>query len=187
MHMPVFLSGEKILLCPVDKNMDLSEYLSWINNQETTLYMSSGDFPTCKEQLQAYIARQYENKNIFLGIFTKSNDKHIGNICLYITDHQSHRGEVAIMIGDKKARGKGYGLEALKLIIQYGFMHLSLNKLCAAVAHDNFASYKLFERAGFHLEATLREQFYLNRSYHNDLRYGLLRREYLEMQKGSTR
>lgn len=178
MSLKIFLSGNKVNLCLLDNNADLSEYLSWINDQKTTLYMDSGKYPQTLKHLREYIQRQYEQSNIFLGIFKRKDGKHIGNINLHSIDHHNRTAEIGIMIGNRKEQRKGYGSEALELIIFHGFMRLNLNKLCAGVVAENISSIKLFERTGFKLEGTLREHFYLNGVYHDALRYGLLRHEY---------
>ena len=180
MPLTIFLSGRKVNLCILDSDMDLSAYLSWINDQGITLHMGSGNYPESLNQLKEYIQKQYEQKNIFLAILTKKDNKHIGNIKLHMIDWQNRNAEIGIIIGDIKEQKKGYGFEALELLIHHGFMRLNLRKLCAGMVAENIGSIKLFEKAGFKLEGTFKEQFYLNGVYHDVLRYGILKRSYVK-------
>jgi len=103
----IFLSENRGNRCLLDAGGDFSEYLSWINDQETTQYMNSVKFPLCADGLKEYVRRQYERKNVFLGIFTKEENRHVGNINLHMIDQQNRTGEVGIMIGEKNGGKKG--------------------------------------------------------------------------------
>ncbi len=173
----VFLKGNKIDLCPLDCEGDLTHYVPWVNDQENTKYMAVGNYPSTKTQLKEYLQHYCDSKNILLGIFLKKGGRHIGNITLHRIDHHNRIGEIGILIGDKAARGKGYGSEAVKLIIQHAFQRLNLHRLTTGMVEGNTASQKMFEKAGFKQEGRLREHFYLDGKYQDCLRYGLLRSE----------
>jgi len=180
MTRPVFLAGEKVDLCPLESDGDLSEYLAWINDQQTTRYMATGKRPTSRKSLCEYIDRYNASKDLLLSIVIKATGQHIGNITLHSIDAQNSTGEIGILVGDPGARGQGYASEALRLLVHHAFQRLNLNKLTAGLIVGNRASQRLFEKAGFKLEGTLREQFYLDGKYLDGWRYGLLRREFLE-------
>ncbi|MFH1776595.1 MAG: GNAT family protein [Candidatus Omnitrophota bacterium] len=176
---PVFLKGKNILLCPLSKKHDLGAYASWLNDQETTLFMGSGRFPVTVTGLKAYIDSYNKSKDgILLGIFLKKGLRHIGNITLNGVDWKNRHGEIGIIIGDKKVRGKGYGTEAIKLIVEHAFAKLNLHKLYTGMVEGNEASRKAFKKSGFKEEAVLKEHFYLNGEYLNYYRLGLLKAEF---------
>jgi len=175
---PVFLAGEKIRLCAIDPAGDLSGYVSWINDQGTTRYMGSGNFPATREKLLEYIAGFNSGADLLLGIFSLSKGLHVGNIVLHMFDYKNSIAELGILVGEKSSRGKGYGSEAVMLLLEHAFMRLNLNKVTTGAVKGNVASQKLFEKAGFVIEGVLREHFYLEGKYHDCLRYGMLRREF---------
>lgn len=176
----IFLEGENIFLSPLSKEDASEDYASWLNDQETTLFMGSGKFPVSIDELKNYI-ESYNNKKerILLGIFLKKNSKHIGNITLHQIDWINRLAEIGILIGDKKSRGKGYATEAIGLIASHAFNKLNLHKLIAGVVKGNEASKRAFEKIGFKVEGILREHFYLNGEYHDCYRMGLLRSEFI--------
>lgn len=178
MPMTVFLKGNKIDLCPLDANGDLAHYVSWVNNQENTRYMSVGSYPTTENQLKEYIESFHPRVGILLGIVMRNGNRHIGNITLHHIDHQNRTGEIGILIGDSKVQGKGFGSEAVRLIARHAFFRLNLNKLTTGMVVENVPSQKMFEKVGFKLEGRLRQHFYKDGKYLDCLRFGLLRSEF---------
>ena len=174
----IFLKGNKIDLCPLDPEGDLTQYVSWVNDQENTKYMAVGNYPLTQVQLKEYIHCHSDSKSLLLGIFLKKENRHIGNITLHQVDHHNRVREIGILIGDKTSQGKGFGSEAVRLIVSHAFMRLNLHKLTTGMVQENAASQKMFEKIGFKREGCLRQHFYLDGKYHDCLRYGLLRSEY---------
>jgi len=180
----VFLKGERIFLSPLSPKNDLHGYSSWLNDQDTTLYMASGRFPATIESLRKYIEHYNTSKDgMLLGVFLKKNKKHIGNITLHMIDWRNRHGEIGIIIGDEKARGKGYATEAINLIVKHAFDKLNLNKLYAGMIEGNEASRKAFKKIGFKGEGIFKEHFYLNNRYLDCYRVALLEKDYRRLAK----
>jgi RimJ/RimL family protein N-acetyltransferase len=85
---------------------------------------------------------------------------------------------VFIGIGNKACRGKGFGNEALGLLLDYGFNELNLYKLQLSVLSYNTAAIKLYEKLGFVREGNYREYILRDGIRHDLYLYGLLKREY---------
>jgi len=174
----VFLEGNEIFLSPLSKDDDMKNYSEWLNDQETTLFMCSGKFPTAIEGLREYVANMNNSKEgLLLGVFLKNSSVHLGNIALSRIDWKNRSAEIGLFIGDKQARGKGYASQALKLVVEHAFMKLNLRRLVADIVEDNEPSKRIFEKIGFKLEGTYREHFYLNGKYYDCHFYGLLKKE----------
>lgn len=74
---------------------------------------------------------------------------------------------------------QGLGLQATKLLCEYGFSELGLNKIYLETNEDNFAAQRVYERCGFVLEGRLREEYLDENGYAKDrLYYGLLMRDW---------
>lgn len=83
-----------------------------------------------------------------------------------------------IGIGNKDIRGKGYGKEALELLLEYGFNDLDFHRVQLNVLEFNYPAISLYEKAGFKKEGTFRE-FVLRDGKRYDLHlYGLLKKEW---------
>ncbi len=176
---PIFLESKNIFLSPLSKEDNLEDYTSWINDQETTLFMGSGKFPISVDDLKNYIDSYNNSKDkMLLGIFLKKSSEHIGNVTLHLIDWKDSHAEIGILIGNKKTRGKGYATEAISLIADHAFNKLNLHKLYTGMIKENDASKRAFEKVGFKVEGILREHFYLCGKYLDCYRLGLLKDEY---------
>jgi RimJ/RimL family protein N-acetyltransferase len=92
----------------------------------------------------------------------------------------SHRvGWLAIMIGERAERGKGYGHAAMQLALRYAFDELNLHRVQLTVFSYNTAAIRLYERLGFQREGTYREFLERDGQRHDMYLYGLLRREWM--------
>ena len=76
---------------------------------------------------------------------------------IYQIEWSHGNGWVRLVIGDSAERGKGYGREALRLLIHFAFGELNLYRLSAAVPEYNPAALHLFHKAGFVQEMRRRQ------------------------------
>lgn len=82
-------------------------------------------------------------------IVLKGEDRLIGNESLMDVDILNRRAEIGIFIGEAADRGKGYGQEALKLLINYGFQFLNLKNIMLKVFSANEAAIHTYLKCGF--------------------------------------
>lgn len=100
MNTKPLLSGKRLDLRRLDPDGDLSAYLAWVNDQQTTRYMTVGKRPMTRGQLREYIQRYNDSSDLLLGIFVRDTGCHIGNITLHQIDARNHSAEIGILIGD---------------------------------------------------------------------------------------
>jgi len=87
-------------------------------------------------------------------------------------------GSLSLGIGDPVDRKKGFGTDALKLLLRYAFRELNLFRISADVPAYNLAALRLFEKAAFKKEACQREVYHLAGNRWDGLHLGLLREEW---------
>jgi RimJ/RimL family protein N-acetyltransferase len=80
-----------------------------------------------------------------------------------------------IGIADKTNWSKGYGSEATELMVHYAFSTLNLNRIQLHVAKENKPAVKVYQKAGFKIEGTLREAMYHKGQYCDFYVMGILR------------
>lgn len=176
-----FLESGNIYFVPVDEEID-DRYLAWVNDRETIEHLETGKFPKTRTALTEYVKSVNESPDhAFFGVMTKNPVRYIGNVKLGPIDWINRTAEYGLMIGDKNARGKGYGVEIAGLTMHYAFMVLNLNKVTAGASVDNIASVKMHEKAGFKVEGKLKEQVFHNGSYRDTVRMGITKNQYLEL------
>jgi RimJ/RimL family protein N-acetyltransferase len=101
----------------------------------------------------------------------KNNEK-LGSIGLKVINHDAKIAEVGFII-KTSAQGKGVASIALKLLKEYAFTQLPLNKLVGYCSVHNLGSYKLLEKQGFIREGCLKQNSFANNQFVDDYVYGL--------------
>lgn len=104
-------------------------------------------------------------KAIQFMICEEETGRAVGSVYFRDIDETHHKAEYGIFIGEKDALGKGYGTEAARKMIAYGFDTLHLHKIMLRVLAENTAARRSYEKAGFHQEAYLKDEVYLERQY----------------------
>ena len=176
-----FLTGKKLYLRGIEEEDLEGRYFDWLNDYEVTKYMESGSFPNTVEKMQEYFKNVgRSNNNVLLAIVDKKTDKHIGNVRLGPINWIHRTSFLGIMIGEKDFWGKGYGTEALKLIMDYAFNRLNLHKISAGMNASNKPSIRAYEKAGFKVEGQRKDELYVNGEYHDVIIMGLTKEDFQE-------
>lgn len=174
-----FLDGARIYLRPLEIGDAGPEYLSWLNDAETTRYLEVGRHPTTLADLRAYIEDATRGADrMALAIVERKTDAHIGNVTLNNIHPVHRRADTGLLIGRKDLWGKGYAREAWSLVIDYAFTRLNIHKLIAGAVVDNVASIAVLQKLGFRIEGTLREDVFVEAAYRDVVRLGLLAGEF---------
>ena len=170
-----FIRGENIYLRKLQSSDVDANYCRWMNDSESTRFLSSGIFPNSIESLKKYVTEKSSDKNtVFSAIVLYQHNRHIGNIKLGPIDWIHKRGDIGIYIGEKKERGKGLATEAISLMAKYAFYNLNLHKLTAGCTELNVGSLKSFQKNGFEIEGIRKKHFYYKGKYINTMVLGLI-------------
>ncbi|WP_297333236.1 GNAT family N-acetyltransferase [Flavobacterium sp.] len=147
----VTLTGNTIYLRALEPE-DL-EFIYRLENNEKVWQVSNTIAPYSRFLIRQYLenAHQdiFEAKQLRLAICLNGETEAIGLIDLFEFDPLNQRAGVGIIIQDEAQRGKGYGAEALGLVIQYAFNRLQVHQLYANIDIANAASVSLFTNFGF--------------------------------------
>jgi [ribosomal protein S5]-alanine N-acetyltransferase len=174
-----FMRGSQVYLRPLEREDVNARYLSWLNDPEVTRYMETGTFPTTARDLEKFYDEVTGTRNqVILAVADKKSGQHIGNVKLGPI-HWIHRcATFGIMIGDKRFWGKGVGLEATRLMVEYGFNRLNLRRIDLGVFADHDAAVRCYEKVGFKAEGHMRENLFQEGKYVDRLWMAVLRSEY---------
>ena len=114
-------------------------------------------------------------------IVDKAQNRSVGTVFLKEIDREHLRAEYAIFIGEETARGRGIGSEAARLMMDYGFRQLGLNRIYLYVFASNVRAIASYRSAGFREEGRLRENYRCKDGNFADvLMMSILRSEWLE-------
>jgi diamine N-acetyltransferase len=149
----VTLTGTTIYLRALEPE-DL-EFIYLLENNQALWSVSNTQTPYSRFLIRQYLenAHQdiYEAKQLRLAICTIGSFNAVGLIDLFDFDPVNNRAGVGIVIQDEGQRHKGFGKEALQLVINYSFITLQLHQLYANIDLANVASTTLFTNFGFEL------------------------------------
>lgn len=174
----VFLKGVRIDLRALTEKDLTKEYLQWLNDEEVCRFNSHAIFPNTEQKMKNYFDKLDNQREIVLAIIDKKTTKHIGNISLQNINWVSKNAEFAILLGDKNYWGKGFGEEAAKLIVDYGFDRLNLHRIYCGTLEGNEGMKKLAVKLKMKEEGIRRQAIYKHGKYIDIIEYGILRDEY---------
>jgi RimJ/RimL family protein N-acetyltransferase len=109
----------------------------------------------------------------------KSKEIPIGIVGLINLDYKNRNAECIIDIGEKNYWGKGYGLEGLKLLLNYAFYEMNLHRVFLRVYSFNERAIRLYTKIGFQEEGSSRQSLFRNGEWHDIIHMGILQNEYL--------
>ncbi|WP_202710337.1 GNAT family N-acetyltransferase [Sporosalibacterium faouarense] len=117
-------------------------------------------------------------KHVRLGIFIKEDDSVIGDIALQDIDWKNRSCSIGLGFSKKRYRCKGYGTEAVNIIMEYGFNNLGIERITANTLEQNIAAQKSLDKNGFVLEGRERKAVYFAGQKWDKLNYSILREEF---------
>jgi len=113
------------------------------------------------------------NRKLVLGIVNSESMLHIGNVSLQRLDWINRSAELAIVIGETDAWGKGYGVKACKAMLYHGFMKLGFHRIWSGTSETNLGMLHVFDRIGMAKEGAFKEGMFLNGAFRDVLSYGM--------------
>ena len=144
----ICIEGEKVVLRSVDFS-DVDTILLWENSSAEPLY-GVYDEEYTREDVAQFVENQQryslaENEQLRLMICSYEGER-LG--CIDLSYYDGRKAFVSILIFDLHNRRKGFGSEALQLLISYA-KSLGMRSLYANILPENFPSVSLFKKLGF--------------------------------------
>jgi len=172
------LSGRNIYLRPLDR-ADVGSITRWHNDREIMdLFALTRAGP--QEYWAEWLERKLQSPNaIYFGIVKKSDDRLIGHVHLEEI-YWSHKlcRDLGIIIGEKDEWSKGYGTEAMGLIMRFAFEELGMHRLELMTFDFNERGKRVWAKCGFKQEGVMRKARLANGEWRDLIFYALLEDEY---------
>lgn len=173
----VFLSADRIYLRPWEP-ADIERYQIWLNDRETRTLLRAYRPISIKAEREFVEGLDGKEDLIHFAIVLKEGDRHIGGIGLMEFRWKDRTAALGLFIGPPECRGEGYGTEAIRLVLEYAFRTLNLNRVELCVYASNTAAIRTYEKLGFVREGVRREHVFIDGRYVDEVIYGMLAREF---------
>jgi RimJ/RimL family protein N-acetyltransferase len=173
-----FLEGERVFLRPYHES-DLEFFYHGLYIHETRRLTGLKKVYS-KEYMAEYFSKiSKDDSRIFLVIVDQETNELIGDVELSYIDLLSRSSYIRIQISNDRYLSKGYGTEAMKLLLDYGFGVYDLHRIELEVYSYNSRAIRAYEKLGFKQEGIRRESLYYNHEYHDTIIMGLLKSEFM--------
>ena len=141
------MTGSRIYLSPMNSS-DTELYTKWLNDEAV-----AANIGQYRKIISLASEQKYLDNTVMDGhnyaIVLLDGDKLIGNISLMDDNSVDRTATLGIFIGDEEYRSKGYGAEAIRLILDYGFKTLNLRNIMLTVHSDNPRAVACYKKVGF--------------------------------------
>lgn len=160
------LSGKLVTLRAVERE-DVP-FIHASNNDLAVELAGGGDPPYPQSLARAYA--DFDNRSGQGGrdgsnFAIEAHGRFIGTCSLFNHNTTAQTAELGITIGDKEYWGKGYGREAVGLLVEYGFRMLNLRRIWLQVHARNERAIRAYRAAGFEEEGRLKVHVWSNGQY----------------------
>jgi diamine N-acetyltransferase len=145
--------GEKVSLGPMHRDL-LSLITRWSNDLAARRNIGAPLPQTLEQRIAQYERDTVDEQSVDFAVYERAilpggHPRPIGTVGLFDINYRNGRAEFGIYIGEADARGKGFGTETTRLMLDYAFTALGLYNVALTVAEWNVAGQRAYARAGF--------------------------------------
>jgi len=181
------LTGKLVRLAPYDPEEIGKAFSKWSRDSEFWRLMGAGAafMPSARQATKFFEKDMGELSPAvhFFGVRTLADDSLIGEMALEVISWSGRDAFVGLSIGERNNWGKGYGTEMMHLLLQFAFLEVNLQRVTLTVFEYNPRAIRTYEKAGFRHEGRERKFLHKEGRRWDILFMGILREEWLEMQK----
>ena len=181
-----FLTGERVYLRPIEAE-DLFLVRKWANDPE--IRRLTGEVsPMSQAGADEFLDKVRKDRDrVWFVVVLKENDRVIGEAGLLRMFHAWRTTDLTLVIGEKDAWGKGYGTEAILLLLDHAFGHLGFHRVAIGVVGFNERALRFYEKVGFRKEGVQRDGYYYDHGYHDFVMMSMLEDEFRRLHKARYR
>lgn len=160
--------GDRIMLREF-RASDKSSLMEWVNDPDVVGTLSDSFLlPKSDSAIESWIKGNMErdsDKEAHFVVADRETERYIGQIDFHVIDWKNRSARIGLVIGAPWARGKGYGSEALRTLIDYAFRFMNLHRVDLLVREDNLSARRCYEKCGFVEEGRMRQAIYRDGRY----------------------
>ncbi|MBF4694361.1 GNAT family N-acetyltransferase [Fusibacter ferrireducens] len=173
------MKGSKVYLRAVERK-DVELAYKYMNNEDSFYNLSVGvPYPmNFDNEMDWYESQRKKSDSYNFAICTVEDDLYIGGCGINSIDWNNRSCNIGIFIGDDRFKSKGFGTEAMALLLAFIFKQISVERVELRVFGFNDRAIKSYIKNGFVEEGRLRNAIYRNGAFHDEVIMSILRTEY---------
>ena len=173
------IKGNLVTLRAIERD-DLPRYVAWLNDPDVTHHLTLYLPLNADNEADWYDSQRKDNTQQNFAIVVNEGNIHIGSVGLMSINQKEQNAELGIVIGDKGQWGKGYGREAIQLLLNFAFAEMNLHRVYLRADASNTQAIRCYQNCGFVEEGRLRDAVYHRGHFEDQLIMSVLRSEYLK-------
>ena len=151
------LHGPRLAVRPFTVDDIQPAYVGWLNDPAVVRFSNQRFRQHTMESSRAYVGSFAGTPNLFLAMVEREGGAMVGTLTVYRNLHHE-TADIGIMVGAPASWGRGYGLEAFSLVLQWLLGRPDVRKVTAGTLAANVGMVRIMERAGMDLEAVRKGQ-----------------------------
>jgi len=171
----ILFYSERVYLRTLKKSDVTDDYVEGLNDTEVNKFLVNVRLrKQTKKIVSEFVLYNLRSPHdILLGVFLKKGNIFVGTIRIGDISSFHYLCTIGICFFNKRYWGKGYASEALNKACECVFKKLKLHYIEGGVYEDNYASMKLFKRAGFKVQARYKNKYRYNDDFKTVIIWGL--------------
>lgn len=171
--------GEKVCLRAYRED-DIPIATKFVNDGELKKLLAPGiPFPMTLWEEEEWVKLQKGNKNgeYNFAIEDIETNNYIGGCGINEVNWTSRIATIGIMVGDKNYWNKGYGTDAMKVLMKFIFDNMNIRKIKLNVFSFNTRAQRCYEKCGFKVEGVLKDEVFKDGKYYDEIIMSVFRSE----------
>lgn len=182
--MKALLQGKLVRLAAMDPEEASGAFSRWNRDSELARLLDSDP----ARQFSAKKSKEWMEKHLedsadrmfWFSIRSVEEDRFLGDINLEVTEWNRREAYVGLGIGPRDLWGRGYGTEAMQLVLEYAFLELNLDRVTLTVFEYNPRAIRSYEKCGFQHEGRVRGRLFREGKRWDMLMMALRRSDWME-------
>jgi RimJ/RimL family protein N-acetyltransferase len=175
----MFLEGEQIYLNPISEK-DIPQIVSFANDEIGRIIGSNSGKIAYETKFKERIIESQKTDEIF-GIFSKETDDIVGDISIHSIDKYNRSATLSMGIGNDSYRNRGFGKEALVLMLKHAFIDINLESINLGTWEFNKRAIHVYEKVGFKIMGRRRNARIVGNKVFDEIYMDIISKEYFEM------
>lgn len=169
-------TGKNVYLSPMNVE-DTEKYIEWLNDARVSDGLGRTGMGPCTPEMEKKWIQEQAGQYQF-AIVRLSDHTLLGNCGFDNISHRNQHAEVGLFIGEEESRGKGYGAEALSLLLEYGFNEMNLNNIMLKAFSFNERAIACYKKVGFREFGRRHQADFVRGEWQDDVYMEILREDW---------